>query len=197
MNSLPLIPGYKIIDNLGRGRIADVYLGIQEKLEHLQESLSRRLKNRGPSQSHVLLEVVGDVAAALVYTHDNDILYHDIKPGNITFRRDGSVVAGFGIARAMGSVTQLTQTGTSVGKKKMWQFPAVKMGVVALQPAARVYFAVKGKSEHKTVPDELGSGKPLYIRMCFDDNVEPHQDESVLRRINLERTKHRLRKHQK
>jgi serine/threonine protein kinase len=171
MTKLPQIPGYQVLKKLGQGGMADVYLGIQEKLqrqvaikvmipllfrdeqfskrfikeaqtaaqlnhpniitihdvgetgdsyyivmEYLEESLSQRLKKRGYFPPLEALDVVRMIACALDYAHKKGFIHRDIKPDNIMFRADGTVVlVDFGIARAMDSTTHLTRTGMSIG----------------------------------------------------------------------------------
>jgi serine/threonine protein kinase len=85
-------------------------------MEFLTESLSERLKQGGPMPPEEALEIIKKIAGALDYAHKKGFIHRDIKPDNIMFRFDGSVVLlDFGIARAMDSTTQLTRTGMSIG----------------------------------------------------------------------------------
>lgn len=71
-----------------------------------------------PLPTDLAINLVGQVAAALQYTHDRGVVHRDVKPGNILLREldNGAwqaLLADFGVARAMQSQTQRTQvTGT-------------------------------------------------------------------------------------
>lgn len=85
-------------------------------MEYLEESLSQRMKKVGVLPPEEALEIIKMIASALDYAHRKGIIHRDIKPDNIMFRADGTVVlVDFGIARAMDSATQLTRTGMSIG----------------------------------------------------------------------------------
>jgi eukaryotic-like serine/threonine-protein kinase len=66
-----------------------------------------------------LLDVAGQVAAALAYTHRQDIVHRDLKPANIVRLPDGTVkICDFGIARLghdIGFTSRLTGTGIALG----------------------------------------------------------------------------------
>jgi beta-lactam-binding protein with PASTA domain/predicted Ser/Thr protein kinase len=63
------------------------------------------------------LEIVGDICAALDFSHRHGIIHRDVKPGNIMLTQTGQVkVMDFGIARALASgATTMTQTSAVIG----------------------------------------------------------------------------------
>jgi len=62
------------------------------------------------------LEIVRDIAAGLAYAHEKGFVHRDVKPGNIMFRANGTaVLADFGIAKAMKTVSAATMAGNAIG----------------------------------------------------------------------------------
>ncbi len=63
-----------------------------------------------------ILDIAVDVARGLDFAHSKGFVHRDVKPGNILFRLDGSVVlADFGIAKAMDNSSSQTMAGASIG----------------------------------------------------------------------------------
>lgn len=81
------------------------------------ESLRERLEREGPLPVDQALRIARDVAEALAYAHNRDVVHRDIKPGNVLLAGESAVVADFGIAAALDSAPEdhLTRTGISVG----------------------------------------------------------------------------------
>jgi len=77
-------------------------------------SLRERL-DAGLSVSDAL-EIARDIASGLSYAHEMGFVHRDVKPGNILFRNNGSaVLADFGIAKAIKSVSTMTMAGNAIG----------------------------------------------------------------------------------
>src|SRR6058998_1513861 len=80
------------------------------------ESLRHRLERQGPLPLEDALEIARQVADALEYAHQHDVVHRDIKPENILLQAGQAVVSDFGIARAISEARgRVTGTGVAVG----------------------------------------------------------------------------------
>ncbi|NIM48382.1 MAG: protein kinase, partial [Gemmatimonadales bacterium] len=65
------------------------------------ESLAGRLDREKQLPLEDALRIAAEVADALGFAHEHNVLHRDIKPGNILFEGRHAVVADFGLARAI------------------------------------------------------------------------------------------------
>jgi len=80
------------------------------------ESLRHRLTRERRLPLEDALEITREVADALEYAHQHDIVHRDIKPENILLQAGQAVVSDFGIARAISEARgRVTGTGIAVG----------------------------------------------------------------------------------
>jgi serine/threonine-protein kinase len=80
------------------------------------ESLRERLRRERQLPLDEALRIAREAAQALHYAHEHGVLHRDVKPENILLTRDGNtLVADFGVARALGGEGSLTDTGITVG----------------------------------------------------------------------------------
>ncbi|MFL9814795.1 protein kinase [Stutzerimonas sp. VN223-3] len=96
------------IDQIADGRhyLAMEYLGGGDLAQYRGTVLS-------PSRA---LDIVRQLAGGLAVVHDSGLVHRDVKPANILFRDDGSVVlTDFGVAKAVELDNELTHFGIAVG----------------------------------------------------------------------------------
>jgi TolB-like protein/Tfp pilus assembly protein PilF len=119
------------------------------------ESLRDRLRRERQLPLADALRIATEAARALDFAHQHGVVHRDIKPENLLLTTDGStVVADFGIARALGQTTELTPTGMVVGTPT-YMSPEQASGERALDGRTDVYSLA-------CVPYEMLAGEPPY-----------------------------------
>ncbi len=119
------------------------------------ESLRDRLRRERQLGVEDALRITREAAAALDYAHRHGIIHRDIKPENILLTAEGdTLVADFGIARALEGDEHLTQTGMSVGTPA-YMSPEQASGDKALDARTDIYSL-------GAVLYELFAGEPPY-----------------------------------
>jgi eukaryotic-like serine/threonine-protein kinase len=80
------------------------------------ETLTERVRRRGPLPPSEAARVLRDVAWALAYAHGQGVIHRDVKPDNILLENTGRVlVADFGIASVVTGAGALSGTGEVIG----------------------------------------------------------------------------------
>jgi eukaryotic-like serine/threonine-protein kinase len=109
--------------NLGHPNIVSIFdWGEQDGtyyivMEYVEgASLAQILRDEGPMEPRRAADIAADIASALGFAHSSGVIHRDVKPGNVLLSPTGQVkVTDFGIARAVSSQENLTQTGTVMG----------------------------------------------------------------------------------
>lgn len=136
------------------------------------KSLRQRLDAEGPLPIEEVARILGEVAEALAYAHDQGIVHRDIKPENILLQGATAMVADFGIARAMeeAGADRLTGTGVSIGTPT-YMSPEQGMGMT-----------VDGRSDLYSlacVAFELLTGEPPFSGKSWKAVIARHSVEPV------------------
>jgi serine/threonine-protein kinase len=85
------------------------------------ESLRERINSERPMEFANITRILDEVASALAYAHDENIIHRDIKPENVMFFHGRAVVLDFGIGKALSAAQRddsegrITLAGVSLG----------------------------------------------------------------------------------
>jgi len=78
-------------------------------------SLDDRL-SRGPLPLPLAARMLGQIASALTFAHEQGIVHRDLKPNNVLLdERNNAYLTDFGIAKMLAGTTKLTATGNILG----------------------------------------------------------------------------------
>jgi len=132
------------------------------------ESLRDRLVREGQLPIDESLKIAGEVADALGFAHQHNVLHRDVKPENILLEAKHAVVADFGVARAIEQAgeTRLTETGVAVGTPA-YLSPEQASGQHALDGRSDIYAL-------GCVLYEMLSGEPPFTGPTAESIIHQH-----------------------
>lgn len=85
-------------------------------MEYIGGGNLRDQMERQPLPPREIVRIVHDVASALDYAHERQIIHRDVKPVNVLLDTNGRVVlSDFGVAKMLESSRAVTRTGAGVG----------------------------------------------------------------------------------
>ncbi len=91
-------------------------------------------------QPRNVVQLLAKVTRAIDYAHNNGVLHRDLKPGNILLDFRGEpMIADFGLARWIGSTTDITRTVTVFGTPGYIAPEQVQCPITGVTPAADIY----------------------------------------------------------
>lgn len=99
----------RVLAQLDHPNILPVYdYGEQDDIAYLVMpymaggSLKDYLQQRGPVPAAETVKLIGQILHALQYAHDKKLIHRDIKPGNMLFKADGTLVlSDFGLVKIL------------------------------------------------------------------------------------------------
>src|SRR3990172_9420513 len=154
----------KVLASLNHPNIAAIYgLEISGPIRALVMELvegptiADRIRS-GPVPVDEALPIARQVADAVEYAHENNVIHRDLKPANIKVKADGVVkVLDFGLAKAMSD----EPTAAEIGNSPTLSMAATRQGVILGTAAYMAPEQAKGKTADRRA-DVWSFGAVLY-----------------------------------
>jgi serine/threonine-protein kinase PpkA len=111
----------KILASLRHSNIITIHdIGIEDGMHYISMEYveGKDLKNqlRAWIKPSTVLNYIETIADCLQVAHKRNIVHRDVKPANVMFREDGTLLlTDFGIAKQLGGTSDLTVTGSTLG----------------------------------------------------------------------------------
>ncbi len=101
-------------------------------------NLSEVIKERGPLSWDESMQIVSQLASALDFAHDRDVIHRDLKPGNILISDGQALLTDFGLAQLMANNSQSISVTGGIAGTYNYMPPEIFMDDEAT-PAADIY----------------------------------------------------------
>ncbi|PRY38038.1 serine/threonine protein kinase [Umezawaea tangerina] len=155
-------------------------------MEYLpSKSLALVIAENGPLPVDDVIQIGGQLAAALAAAHKVNVVHRDVKPGNVLLGDAGAVkITDFGISRAIDDATA-TATGRSVGTPAFFS-PEVAKGEDGGYPSdvfslgATLYNAVEG-----TPPFGISENSIAQLHRVAEGTIRPPERAGALTPVLL------------
>jgi DNA-binding response OmpR family regulator len=150
-----------IVRTFDVGVRSQYYFYAMELLE--EPDLRKVYEQMGPLAERRIIDIGSQIASALDYMHQKNILHRDIKPANVVQKDDGTVkLLDFGLA-AFADEKRLTQEGTFFGSPG-FAAPESIRGNLDLTPALDIY----------------SLGATLYVLALGNNPYKGHSDSKAV-----------------
>ena len=167
----------RVLASLNHPNIAAIY-GLEESgsiralVMELVEgpTLADHIRN-GPIPDNEALPIARQIAEAIEYAHDKNVIHRDLKPPNIKLTSEGTVkVLDFGLAKAMSE--ELSET--DIGNSPTLSIAATRQGIILGTASYMAPEQAKGKSVDRRA-DVWAFGAVLY-EMLTGKQAFPGED---------------------
>jgi serine/threonine-protein kinase len=133
--------------------------------------LHKRIEQLGALQINTTIDILRQLAAALAYAHEHDVIHRDVKPSNVIVGQDGMVqILDFGVAKGL---TQeggnLTASGELIGSPE-YMSPEQAAGSADLDHRTDIY-------SWGIVGFELLTGKPPFRGTTVTEILYKHMTD--------------------
>ncbi len=160
------------------GQVEPLYYIVMEHVDG--KNLDQRAKDTLTPEDAA--RITRDVARALAYAHERNIVHRDVKPGNILVDREGNAkLVDFGLAKSLIDDKTLTRTGEIIGTASYMPPEQVSGSMRAVDDKSDIYSL-------GTVLYELLSGRAAYAAETLIMTIRQIEEATPIPPSKLNRT---------
>ncbi len=136
------------------------------------KTLSKRLQRDGAFSVRDTISILKQLAEALGYAHDHDVIHRDVKPSNAILKKEGIVrILDFGVAKGLSRKgSNLTASGELLGSPE-YMSPEQCAGDLQVDSRTDIY-------SWGVVAFELLAGRPPFLGRSVTDLLYKHMAQS-------------------